>query len=210
MTKNNSQVIESANEVINNSNIEAMNQTSEKVATTNAITKEIGDNNKKEKEMGILDLTINNKSAIKEYDNIGAYNTVQEMMNRKEQLIVKFYVNKENTPCAFIESAHVAPFSYQLKRESLQGLINYLFNGEVTDFDSNPKKTDTLEENTDFQLGILKTLIKAGKTIQYVPLFRERPENLSAILPCFKGKVIFRIKRTEDTLSYLRENKQAV
>ena len=160
--------------------------------------------------MGTFNFALTNESAVRKYDNSGAYNTVQEMMNRKEQLTVKFYGNKDNIPCAFIESAHVAGFSYQLKSESFQGLMNYLFNGEVTDFDSNPNETDTLEEDTDFQFGILKMLIEAGKAIQFIPLFRERPENISAILPCFKGKVIFRIKRTEETLSYLRENKQAV
>lgn len=183
-TKNNSQVIENINKENNN--------------------------NKTEKKMSTFSFALTKESAVKEYDNVGAYNTVQEMMNRKEQLTVKFYANKNNTTCAWIESAHVAGFCYQLKSESFNGLMNYLFNGEVTDFDSNPKETDTLEENTDFQFEVMKMLIEAGKTIQYVPLFRERLENLSAILPCFKGKVLFKIKRTEEALSYLRENKQAV
>ena len=47
-----------------------------------------------------------------------------------------------------------------------------------------------------------------GKTIQFVPTFRERTETISGILPCFKGKVMFRIKRTEEVLNYLRENNQ--
>lgn len=160
--------------------------------------------------MANFNYSINAESAVKEYDNQGAYNTLQEMMKRKEQLTVKFYGSKDNTRCAWIESAHVAGFKYQLKSASYQGLLNYLFKGEVTDFDANPKEADALDENEDFQLGILKAMIEAGKTIQYVPLFRERLENLSAILPCFKGKVVFKIKRTEEALSYLRENKQAV
>ena len=87
---------------------------------------------------------------------------------------------------------------------------DYLFKGDVTDFDTNPKEADTLDENEDFQLGILKAMIDAGKTIQYVPLFREHPESISAILPCFKGKIMFRIKRTDETLDYLREHKQII
>lgn len=150
------------------------------------------------------------KTATKEYDNQGAYNTLQEMMKRKEQLIVKFYGSKDNTRCAWIESAHVAGFKYQLKSASYQGLLNYLFKGDVTDFDTNPKEAETLDENEDFQLGILKAMIDAGKTIQYVPLFREHPESISAILPCFKGKIMFRIKRTDETLDYLREHKQII
>ncbi len=160
--------------------------------------------------MANFNYSINAESAVKEYDNQGAYNTLQEMMKRKEQLTVKFYGSKDNIPCAWIESAHVAGFKYQLKSASYKGLLNYLFKGDVTDFDTNPKVADTLNENEDFQLGILKAMIDAGKTIQYVPLFREHPDYISAILPCFKGKIMFRIKRTEETLSYLRENKQTV
>ena len=160
--------------------------------------------------MANFNYSINAESAVKEYDNQGAYNTLQEMMKRKEQLTVKFYGGKDNIPCAWIESAHVAGFKYQLKSASYKGLLNYLFKGDVTDFDTNPKVADTLNENEDFQLGILKAMIDAGKTIQYVPLFREHPDYISAILPCFKGQIMFRIKRTEEALSYLRENKQTV
>ena len=157
--------------------------------------------------MANFNYSINAESAVKEYDNQGAYNTLQEMMKRKEQLTVKFYGGKDNIPCAWIESAHVAGFKYQLKSASYQGLLDYLFKGKEADFDTNPKVADTLNENEDFQLGILKAMIDA---IQYVPLFREHPDYISAILPCFKGKIMFRIKRTEETLSYLRENKQTV
>lgn len=160
--------------------------------------------------MSKFNFALTNESAIKEYDNQGAYNTLLEMMKRKEQLTVKFYSSKEGIPCAWIESAHVAGFKYQLKSASYQGLLNYLFKGDVTNFDANPKEADTLNENEDFQLGILKAMIDAGKPIQFVPLFRERPDYISAILPCFKGKVMFRIKRTDETLDYLRENKQVI
>ena len=160
--------------------------------------------------MSNFDYNFGTKTAIKEYDNQGAYNTLQEMMKRKEQLIVKFYGSKDNTRCAWIESAHVAGFKYQLKSASYQGLLDYLFKGKEIDFDTNPKEADVLNENEDFQFKILTMMVEAGKTIQYVPLFREHPDYISAILPCFKGKIMFRIKRTEETLSYLRENKQTV
>ena len=160
--------------------------------------------------MSNFDYNFGTKTAIKEYDNQGAYNTLQEMMKRKEQLIVKFYGSKDNTRCAWIESAHVAGFKYQLKSASYQGLLDYLFKGKEADFDTNPKEADTLNENEDFQFKILTMMVEAGKTIQYVPLFREHPDYISAILPCFKGKIMFRIKRTEETLSYLRENKQII
>ena len=160
--------------------------------------------------MSNFDYNFGTKTAIKEYDNQGAYNTLQEMMKRKEQLIVKFYGSKDNTRCAWIESAHVAGFKYQLKSASYQGLLDYLFKGKEIDFDTNPKEADVLNENEDFQFKILTMMVETGKTIQYVPLFREHPDYISAILPCFKGKIMFRIKRTEETLNYLREQKQII
>ena len=153
---------------------------------------------------------IGTDNSVKVYDNQGAYNTLQEMMKRKEQLIVKFYGSKDNTRCAWIESAHVAGFKYQLKSASYQGLLDYLFKGKEIDFDTNPKEADVLNENEDFQFKILTMMVETGKTIQYVPLFREHPDYISAILPCFKGKIMFRIKRTEETLNYLREQKQII
>ena len=160
--------------------------------------------------MSNFDYNFGTKTAIKEYDNQGAYNTLQEMMKRKEQLIVKFYGSKDNTRCTWIESAHVAGFKYQLKSASYQGLLDYLFKGKEIDFDTNPKEADVLNENEDFQFKILTMMVETGKTIQYVPLFREHPDYISAILPCFKGKIMFRIKRTEETLNYLREQKQII
>lgn len=69
--------------------------------------------------MANFNYSINAESAVKEYDNQGAYNTLQEMMKRKEQLTVKFYGGKDNIPCAWIESAHVAGFKYQLKNKKI-------------------------------------------------------------------------------------------
>lgn len=158
--------------------------------------------------METFNFDIPQEDAYKKYDNEGAYKTLQVMMNSKEHLVVKFYSGKDNKPCAWIESKKVAGFKYELKGETFRGLLNYLINGEVSDFDSNPAKTFTLNEGADFQLLVLKKLVECGKTLQYVPLFREHPQYLSAVLPCFKGKVMFRLKRREEVLDFLRENKQ--
>jgi hypothetical protein len=163
---------------------------------------------KETKTMNTFKFNFTLEDAVKKYDNEGAYQTLQAMMNRKEQLTVKFYSGKDGYPCAWIESKRVAGFKYQLKSDTYQGLMNYLYNGEFIDFDSNPTATDTLDEGADFQLMVLQALVSEDKTIQYIPLFRENPEYISAVLPCFKGKVMFRIKRTNEILDYLRENKQ--
>lgn len=158
--------------------------------------------------MANFNYTIEAESAIRVYDNTGAYNTLLEMMNRKEQLAVKFYSSKDNVPCAWVESKRIAGFKYQLKTSSFHGLLSYLSNGVVEDFDQNPTEFDTIQEGEDFQFKVMQMLIALGKTIQFVPTFRERTETISGILPCFKGKIMFRIKRTEEVLNYLRENNQ--
>lgn len=158
--------------------------------------------------MANFDYSINADSAIKIYDNQGAYNTLLEMMNSKEQLTVRFYSGKGNIPCAWMESKHIAGFKYQLKTESFNGLLNYLCKGIVDDFDQNPTEFDTIQEGEDFQFKIMQMLIESGKAIQFVPLFRERAEYISGILPCFNGKIMFRIKRTEEVINYLQENNQ--
>lgn len=176
--------------------------------SNNAVTTASVEQVNNTKTMGTFNFNISQKSAVKKYDNEGAYKTLQAMMNSKELLVVKFYSSKDGIPCAWIESKRVAGFKYELKSESFQALMNYLENGNASDFDSNPTKADTLDDGADFQLMVLQMLVESGKTLQYVPLFRENPEYLSAVLPCFKGKVIFRIKRSNEVVDYLRENKQ--
>ena len=150
-------------------------------------------------------------SAIREYDNTGAYNQLMAMMKRGEFLNVKFFVRMENkVPCAWIESKSTAGFTYELKTESFNGLLAYMMDGAVTDFDTNPKEVDTWNEESDFTLQMMIMLIDTGKRLQYVPLFRESPEYITAFLSCLKGKIMFRIKRDEPTLELLREKGQNI
>lgn len=145
------------------------------------------------------------------YDNQGAYQTLQDMMNRKEVINVKFFADKQGYPCAWIESRSVAGFKYQLKGESIKGLMQYLNNNEVTEFDQDPMKVEPLSNpQEDFQLNLFKQFVESGRKIQYVPLFRESSGYISANIPLFKGKIFFRVVRTDELLSYLRENKQSI
>lgn len=144
------------------------------------------------------------------YDNQGAYQTLQDMMNRKEVINVKFFADKEGYPCSWIESRDVAGFKYRLKGESLKGILHYLNKGEVSDFDADPMKMEMVNAPKDFQLNLFKQFVKSGRKIQYVPLFREANGYVSANIPFFKGKIFFRVERTSELLDYLRENKQAI
>lgn len=145
-----------------------------------------------------------------EYDNQGAYQTLQEMMHRKEVINVKFFADKQDYLCAWIESANVAGFKYRLKNESFKGLIRYLNKGEVSDFDATPMEVKASTKAQQFQLGLFMQFVESGRKIQYVPLFRESNGYVSANIPFFKGKIFFRVERTSELLDYLRENKQAI
>ena len=100
-------------------------------------------------------------SSTQAYDNKGAHQALQEMMNRKEVINVRFFTDKQSYPCAWIESKGVAGFKYQLKGESFKGLLKYLAKGEVTDFDTDPMNVETQSNpQEDFQLNILKMFIE--------------------------------------------------
>ncbi len=150
-------------------------------------------------------------SSTQVYDNLGAYQALLGMMNRKEVINVKFFTDKQSYPCAWIESKGVAGFKYQLKSESFKGLLKYLAKGEVTDFDADPMNVETQSNpQEDFQLNIFKMFIEGGWKIQYVPLFRESNGYVSANLSLYKGKIFFRVERTNELLDYLRENNQTI
>ena len=150
-------------------------------------------------------------SSANAYDNKGAHQVLKDMMNRKEVINVKFFTDKQSYPCAWIESKGVAGFKYQLNGESFKGLLKYLTKGEVTDFDTDPMSVEKQSNpQEDFQLNIFKMFIEGGWKIQYVPLFRESNGYVSANLPLYKGKIFFRVERTNELLDYLRENNQTI
>ena len=59
--------------------------------------------------MADFNYSINAESAVRVYDNQGAYNTLLEMIMRNEQITVKFYSGKDNIPCAWSNTEGVPP-----------------------------------------------------------------------------------------------------
>lgn len=52
--------------------------------------------------------------------------------------------------------------------------------------------------------------IESGKRVQFVPLFREVNNYISATSAFLRGKIFFRVERTEELLSYLREKEALI
>ena len=76
-------------------------------------------------------LNFSEKTVEKKYDNASAMNALKVIMNRGEQLSVKFYTSKDNFPCAWIESKKIAGFKLILNQEGLNWLRTYLQTGET-------------------------------------------------------------------------------
>ena len=149
------------------------------------------------------------KSNLKQvYDNAGAYATFMAVMNRGNRTDVQFKLDKDNYHYAWIESKGVDPFKYYLKNESFNGLVRYVMKDEVTDFDPSPMDYEKAKFNDEIM--IMKLFVDKGMILQCTPLFREKLEYISAFLPCKKGTIIFRVKRTDYALNYLREAGQYI
>ena len=137
----------------------------------------------------------------KSYDNAGAHNAIKSMMQRKETLSIRLYTDKDNYPCIWIESYNVAGFTYYVTPTSFIWIYTYLTTGLA------PYQAG---EDNNFQLSILKQLIESGKRVQFVPLFREVNNYISATSAFLRGKIFFRVERTEELLSYLREKEALI
>lgn len=153
-------------------------------------------------------LDIDKPSVKQAYDNAGAYATLLSIMERNSNINVEFRLDKENYHYAWVEAKGVAGFKYYLKNEAFNGIIKYLTKGEIADFDPAPLEYEKAKFTDDFY--IMKLFVDKGIILQCTPLFRERLEYVTAFLPCRKGKITFRVKRTDDIVNYLREAGQCL
>lgn len=142
------------------------------------------------------------------YDNTGAYITLMDIMNRNGNINVEFKLDKDNFHYAWIETRGIAGFKYYLKNEGFNGIFKYLKEGTVADFDPAPAEYEPAKFTDEFY--IMKLFVDKGFTLQLTPLFRERSGYITGFLPCKKGKITFRIKRTDAIVEYLREAGQYI
>jgi len=144
------------------------------------------------------------------YDNEGAFQQLLQMMKRGERIDLKFFTSKDNHPSVWAESRTIAGFRHDLSSESYSGLMEYLMTGKYEAFGKSLSEPDVLDEGADFQLMVMKQFIESGRVLQYVPQFREYADKVTASISYMKGKIIFRVNRTEELMEYLRENNQII
>ena len=147
------------------------------------------------------------KDKLYNYGNTEAHNLIKKLMLRGETLTIGFF-NEDitNYSCAWIESKTVSAFKYVIfKADNFYWLMNYLVNGEVEDIDAKPFGIQgEVEEEEDFQLCILKNFIESNITVQFSPLHRDGNGFVRALSVFDNGKVIFKLKKTDELLDYLR------
>lgn len=154
--------------------------------------------------------TLQPAQAKMEYDNEGAFQQLLQMMKRGERIDLKFFTSKDSHPSVWAESRTVAGFRYDLSSESYSGLMEYLMTGKYEVFEKSLSEPSVLDEGADFQLMVMKQFIESGRVLQYVPQFREYADKVTASISYMKGKIIFRVNRTQELMEYLRENNQII
>ena len=125
-------------------------------------------------------LVIDFSENVKQYDNNGAHEAAKLMMKKYENMTVQFKTGKDRFPYAWLESRSMAGFKLILNAKEL-------------------------DEDADLQISIFKQLIEKGKVLQFVPKFRETNGFVTAYASFKKGKVVFRLKETDELNEYLAE-----
>lgn len=148
--------------------------------------------------------------AVAQYDNEGAFQQMLSMMKRGERIDLKLFTSKDNHPSVWAESRTVAGFRYDVSSETFESLLHYLRTGNYESFEKCQSGPDELDEGADFQLMVLKQFVEGGVMLQYVPQFREYADKVNASISYMKGKIIFRVNRTQELMDYLRENNQII
>lgn len=155
--------------------------------------------------MTTLNIVFENQT-VTTYDNNGAHNAAKLIMNKSENMSIQFKTGKDGFPYAWLESKSVAGFKLILNQNELNWLIRYLVSGETEDQGTDPENVKAYQsEEKDLQLSIFKQMIEKGKTMQFIPRFRETNGYITAYASFKKGKVIFRLKETEELNEYLAE-----
>ena len=101
-------------------------------------------------------------------------------------------------------------FRYDVSPESFESILEYLRTGIYETFEKCKRESEALDAGEDFQMMVLKQFVEAGMSLKYVPLFREYTDKITGSYFYLKGKVVFRVNRTQELINYLRENSQTI
>lgn len=135
------------------------------------------------------------------YDNETAHREVKLLMMQHKQLDIK--VENEEV---WISSQGVTGLRYLLNDDSWKWILGYLQTGDYEDFGVFPSAVSHII-NDGYKESKAKGLVEQGCNILPVSFHRETEAYIS-LRAFFKfGKLFFRIRRTDDFINYLIEQK---
>ena len=135
------------------------------------------------------------------YDNETAHREVKLLMMQHKQLDIK--VENEEV---WISSQGVTGLRYLLNDDSWKWILGYLQTGDYEDFGVFPSAVSHIV-NDGYKENKVKGLVEQGCNILPVSFHRETEAYIS-LRAFFKfGKLFFRIRRTDDFINYLIEQK---
>ena len=151
------------------------------------------------------------KQQLHNYDNVTAHNVIKQLMLKGEKLNIGFFTDINYHSCVWIEARTIKAFKYIVFPSKLQWLLTYITTGEIEDIEANPTGIGVEEEYIqDAQMYMLKMFVECKAPIQFTPLSLDRSQYITAIAPYEYGKVIFKVKRTNELLKYLRDKNAVI
>jgi hypothetical protein len=128
------------------------------------------------------------------------------MMKMGMELELSFPETWERFQRVMISGRSISRFSLDLSNESRAGLFEYMDTGNYEAFEKSSQDVVTYSRPIDFQSIVLRILVRNNMPLQFNPRARDYPYYQLAILPCIKGIIYFKVVRTKELVSYIRQH----
>lgn len=135
------------------------------------------------------------------YDNEAAHRQIKLLMMQRKRLHVLVHAEE-----VYISCQKRTGLRYQLNNNSWKWILNYLRKGDYEDFGVFPSRVSHLD-NEDFKEIKAKELIEQGCNVLIIPFQRETEAVISLRVLFKYGKLYFNIRRTDEFINYLIEQK---
>ena len=135
------------------------------------------------------------------YDNEAAHRQIKLLMMQRKRLHVLVHAEE-----VYISCQKRTGLRYQLNDNSWKWILNYLRKGDYEDFGVFPSRVSHLD-NEDFKEIKAKELIEQGSNVLIIPFQRETEAVISLRVLFKYGKLYFNIRRTDEFINYLIEQK---
>ena len=135
------------------------------------------------------------------YDNEAAHRQVKLLMIQRKQLYIR--VEDEEV---LISCQGVTRLRYLLNEDSWKWILGYLQTHEYEDFGVFPSAVSHIVYD-GYKEGKVKELVEQGFKVVAIPFIRETEANISIIVIFKYGKLFFSIRRSDEFINYLIEQK---